>query len=284
MQTARDDQLIPLDKSWVIRMCVQELLYGDRLRALRQLDSQVDLADDLVALREILRQWHTAPLIDVGESGTLLRIFTFINWEQQLGKKITMHGTLPHRPINNDSSVVGWTQRQLLTLGNNTSQWATAAVLCGNKERLADPPFKLAVTYDAWQAWHASPEPELLHYDETIRAQADAFRLLQRTGKLQFTPRQAEDFPFAYVFDVMSPEQGQDRWPSLVGHESNRIVEVVEMKRHAENGEPVSSRDHRIVQAIAMWAQLHSRDIAFTHPNAVAKTWPRFWDWLNSSQ
>ncbi len=277
-----DDKLIPLDKSWVIRMSIQELLYGDRMRAIRQLDAQTDLSDDIKALREILGQWSTSQALNVGESGTLLRFFTFINWKQKLGKEIIMRGTLLHRPINDNPSVIEWSQERLLTLDNGTSQWASAAVLCGDQRRLKEPPFKLNTTYEAWHSWHASSSPELLRRDKTIEAQAHAFRLLQQTGELHFIPKQAEDFPFAYMFGCMGVKQGEQLWPSLIGHESNRITEVVEMKRRAEMGKPVTSRDHRVVQALAMWSRFHKKRVTFTYPEAVTKSWPRFWDWLDA--
>jgi D-serine dehydratase len=63
---------IPLDKSWIIRMGVLDLInkYPD---ALDFLEGQKNLSDDLVVLKRICRDWADKENIDVGESGTLYR-------------------------------------------------------------------------------------------------------------------------------------------------------------------------------------------------------------------
>jgi len=160
----------------------------------------------------------------------------------------------------------------LLTLDNGTSQWASASIIMGNPERLKSSPFKLQVSYDAIEHWNASRAEGRswdLRFDETILNQAMAY-LRWLSGKdLDFIPEQAEDYCFARAFGIIDAKEGLERWPSLAGHESNRPIEMEE----ALQQEKVTSKDHRVVQAVAML----KRDVEFKYPESVNKSWPQFW-------
>ncbi|KPJ55780.1 hypothetical protein AMJ49_06350, partial [Parcubacteria bacterium DG_74_2] len=71
-------------------------------------------------------------------------------------------------------------------------------------------------------------------------------------------------------------KEGEKRWPSLRGHESDRIAEMEQALRQTE----VVSRDHRVIQAIAM---LKRNKVAIKYPDSVRKSWPQFWKFLNDS-
>lgn len=274
--------LIPLDKSWVIRMGILDLVNGSR-QISDFLASQSDLGDDLLALQRAVSTWNSGEPIDVGESGTLYRLLKFASWKLGLNKKFIMRGTLPHRKITNDPEIINWPQSELLKLDNATSQWATAAVLLGDPERLTDVPYKLKLTYEAVEHWNNN-KPWQPKYDETILNQAFAFIGMKNGEEVQFAPEQAEDFCFAYTFGMVTAEEGEKRWPSLRGHESDRIVEMQTQLKNAQEGRIVNSNDHRVVQALAMWGLLNNKKISFKNEKAVNKSWPQFWRFLTETR
>ncbi len=44
----------------------------------------------------------------------------------------------------------------------------------------------------------------------------------------------------------------------------------------------ITSRDHRVVQAIAMLGRVKGIALRFQFPNAVNKSWPQFWEFLDA--
>src|SRR3989344_5973106 len=144
---------IPLDKSWMIRIGVLDLVHGydDCVKFLEQ---QYDaLNDDLQSLHQASLHWKEGRSIDVGASGTLYRFLRFASWKLREDRTFILQGTLKKRTICNDPSIVDWTLEQLLQLDHGTSQWASASVLMGNEERIHSPPYKLQLTYDTVDHW-----------------------------------------------------------------------------------------------------------------------------------
>jgi len=267
---------IPQDKSWLIRMCILDLLSGPKGRAASVLKYQKNLGGDLLALKEVCETWETDRKHNIGESATLFRFLQFIIWNFELDKKLIKSKTLLNRDICKDPSIVKWNQRDLLTLDNETSQWASAAVLCGDRERLRQPPFKLKASYDSWDEWSFwGWNPRV---DQTILRQAQSFNRGMTTGTVRFSPEQSEDYCFARAFGIMDAKQGSRRWASLIGHESNRIVEMETMLKKYEDGEVIDSKDHRVVQAIALKSLFDNKPCQFSHVDCVRKTWTLFWD------
>jgi len=270
---------IPLDKSWAIRMGVLDLIHGYKDTFSFLEENNQHLSDDLIALLRISKQWNNQQEIDVGESGTLYRFLQFASWKLKLNKKFIKRGTLEKRNICDNSEIINWPLEKLLTLDNGTSQWASASVLLGNSERIDNSPFKLKVSYEAYESWNNARKngKELeMRYDETILAQAEAYLGWKNGRKLIFIAEQAEDYCFARAFDLIDAKTGEEKWPSLRGHESDRISEM----EIALQEEIVSSKDHRVIQAIAM---LRRGDGKFENPDAVKKSWPQFWDFIDYS-
>ncbi len=277
---------IPLDKSWVIRMGILDMVNGcDDIQ--KFLSAQESLGDDLIALKRAAEVWNTGEPVDVGESGTLYRLLKFASWKLGLNKQFIKRGTLLGRKINDDPAVVNLPQQELLKLDNGTSQWASAAVLLGDPERLAHAPFKLQLTYDAvsyWKEMRKNSEVWQPRYDETIHKQAEVYlEMLKGDVKPTFALEQAEDFCFAYIFGYMSAQEGEKRWPALRGHESDRIAEVEEVLRAATAGGDITSKDHRVVQAIAMWSRVNKKPVNILYPEAVNKSWPQFWSFIDAA-
>jgi len=275
---------IPLDKSWVIRMGVLDLLnnYEDTIKFLEQ----KELNDDLQVLYRALIAWKSGKTIDVGESGTIYRFLRFASWKLGVKKVFILQGTLRNRKICNNSKIVNYSQKELLKLDNGTSQWASAAVLLGDAERLDNPPYKLRLTYKAVEHWknqRAKGSCWKPRYDETILRQAEAFLELLKTRKISFAPRQAEDYCFARAFEIIGKEEGESRWPSLHSHESDRIEEMEKMLSYVDQGIEIDSVDHRIIQAVAMRQKFKGKNIKIKNPKYVNKSWPQFWRFLNDS-
>ena len=274
-----DKGYIPFDKSWMIRMGILDLLdgYDDSIRFL---ESHYDeLSDDLKSLHRASIQWGGQRTIDVGESATLYRYLRFASWKLGKNKEFVLQGTLKTRNICDDPSIINLSLEELLKLDNGTSQWASAAVLIGNREIVSEPPYKLQVTYDAVEHWESMRERGEIwkpRFDETILAQASAYLQWLEEGKMDFTPQQAEDYCFSRAFNLMTAEEGERRWSSLKGHESDRITE---MERELQE-RIVITRDHRVIQAIAMLRQSKAN---FVNPGCVNKSWPQFWRFLENS-
>ncbi|MEK6889632.1 MAG: hypothetical protein AABX35_00430 [Nanoarchaeota archaeon] len=269
-------RLIPLDKSWVIRMGVLDLVNGNDETEKFLNKHKEELSDDLIALLRAMKQWKSEEKIEVGESGTLYRFLKFASWKLNKNKEFILSGTLKDRKICDNSEIINWTLDKLLTLDNGTSQWASAALLLGNKDELDDAPYKLIITLEAIDDWNYRRKNKIeleYRYDETIYQQAISYVNWLKTGEMNFKSEQAEDYCFARAFGVMSKEEGEKKWPSLRGHESDRIEEM----EKALLQEEVDSRDHRVVQAIAM---LKKGKVKFKHPEAVKKSWPEFWKFL----
>ena len=142
------NKLIPLDKSWLTRVGVLDIING-YIDIEKFIDNQKDANDDILAVRNASMAWRNNQQINVGESATLYRILKFASWKFKLNKIFIKEGSLKDRSITDNPNIVNFNQTELLKLDNGTTQWATAAVICGDKERLINPPLKLKETYDA---------------------------------------------------------------------------------------------------------------------------------------
>ena len=275
---------IPLDKSWIIRMGILDLLSGHR-DTIEFIKQQNELSDDLEALYRTLLAWKSNKLIDVGESGTLYRFLKFTSWKLNVDKEFVLHGSLKQREICDNPEIVNYSLDKLLKLDNGTSQWASASVILGNKERISNPPYKLKLTYEAVSHWKEQRKKNLCwepRYDETILRQAIAFLELLKKGKTSFIPQQAEDYCFARAFELITKESGELRWPSLRGHESDRIAEMERMIYASNLGKEINSTDHRVIQAIAMLQKIKGKNIKVKYPDVVKKSWPQFWKFIKN--
>ena len=259
-------EFVPLDKSYYIRLGVLDLI-AVKDDVLGFLSTKSDLSADLYSVLHLGVGWT--------ESATLFRFMTFARWK--FGREdwhIEKVGTLSYREICNDPSIVDLSQEALLKLDNGTSQWASAAAICGDPRRIDGAPVKLLLTYEAiedWKkgCWGFRPDP-------TIFTQMSAFAHFVGTGQMEFTATHSEDYCFARAFGLMGATEAESRWPSLKGHESNRIEEMECMLHRAGAGKTVGSNDHRVVQALAMrWPEAK-----FTNPDCVDKSCPRFWEYL----
>lgn len=278
------DKFIPLDKSWLTRIGVLDIING-YTDIEKFIDNQEDINDDILAIKNASIAWQNNQDINVGESATLYRLLQFASWKFRLNKTFLKEGSLKNRSITNNSNIINFSQNKLLKLDNETTQWATATVICGDKERLVNPPQKLKETYDAVEHWQIRRQKGLCwepKYDGTIERQAHAFYDLLNNKESNYTPLCSDDYCFARVFNFINKENGEKFWPSLIGHETNRIQEMESAIKEAEDTGNITSKDHRVVQALAMWGVINNRKLVFKNPSSVNKSWPKFWDFLAS--
>jgi len=248
------------------------------------LEKQEDLGDDLLALKRVAENWMSNSPLDVGESGTIYRFVKFHDWKNKITRTIIKRGTLESRSICDNPRIINYTLQKLLELDNKTTQWATMAYLLGDRRKVSNPPVKLGVTYEAVKDWETARKDKNCWQsrdDKTLENQARAFVNLMKTGIISFKPEQAEDYCFARVFGLMTSEKIEEIFPSLRGHETDRIEEMETAIQEADKKGYVSSRDHRIVQAIAMRMSYMGDKVAFENPNCVSKSWPKFWDFMD---
>ncbi len=282
VKTFIEQRCIPLDKSWIIRMGVLDLLHG-HTDIFRVLQNKKELNDDLLALKRTMGDWGSGKPIDVGESGTLYRFLQFASWKLNLNKQFIRRGTLAERKITDHPKIISYSLSELLKLDNGTSQWASAAVLLGNEEKIPNPPYKLQLTYDAvahWKARRGAGKAWEIRHDKTILRQAETFLQILKGEPAQFSPEQSEDYCFARAFVFITKEEGEKRWPSLRGHESDRIKEMEEALKQLKSNLPITSKDHRIIQAVAMLAAVQKKKVNILRPEAVKKSWPQFWRFM----
>lgn len=276
------------DKSWMIRLGALQAFAGST-RMAEFLESQDDeIGEDLEALARVSRQWINHEPLEVGESGTIFRIFQFAAWVEQAEKpnapirEFIKSGSLIGRDITNNPDIINWGIEELLELDEETTQWATAAILQGQFKRPSgwiEP--KLQDSFDARTHWIASRflgKPWQPRSDMTIERQASSYINALASAEVDFIPLHAEDYCFARAYGKMNKEEALLRWPRLTHHESNRIESMEVAIEQAVNGKIIDVNDHRVVQAIAMRFGL-GRD-RFKYPDCVAKSWPRFWDFV----
>jgi len=276
-------EYIPLDKSWIIRMGILDWLHG-RNQIKDFFYDWDDLSDDLISLKNVVKTpIEDSKEIDVGESATLCRFVKFSCWKRGINPKIITHKTLSNRIICNDPAIIDLSQEELLKLDNKTSQWASAAVINGDRYRMPKPPHKLWVTYIGMQHWESSVAKGLNWQpimDETIERHANVIFDTANTYEIYFSAMHSEDYCMLRAMDMITPHEGLEKWPSLVGHESNRIIEMEKALEEYNSYGTVSSNDHRVIQAIVAYSIKYGTRPVVKNIDAVKKSWPLFQEFI----
>jgi len=276
-----EKELIPLSKYWSARLGFLDIINNTKC-FIPLIENRKDIGDDLKVMIKISKEWKNKNEHNVGEAGALFRLLQFASWKFKLNKKFIKEKTLISRKICNNPDIVNWPIDKLLELDNNTPQWASASVLTGSKDKVPDN-FFLNLSKEAINYYNQVRKNGgfcELRYDETLLLQAEAFLDLLTNGKTDFKPKQQDDYCFARAFKLINKEEGEKRWTELRGHESDRLEEMELMIERLENGEDISSKDHRVVQAIAMLALLKNKKAKFSFTDCVSKSWPQFWEFL----
>ena len=284
MKRKKLEDYIPLDKYWVIRMGVLDMVYGYKDINIF-LENRKNLSGDLLALKSATHSWNTRLPVDIGESGTLYRFLQFASLKLNLNKKFVKRGTLNNRKVCNDPKIVNWNLEKLLKLDGGTSQWASASILLGNKEKIKNEPYFIKVTREAQKHWKERRKNRKVwspKYDEVLLRQAKYFLDIFGSKKSKFKPRNPDDYCFARVFNIIDKKYGEKNWPMLHGHESDRLLEMEKIIALAKSGKTINSKDHRVIQAIAMWGKVNKKEVKISHPEAVNKSWPQFWNFMEN--
>lgn len=271
---------VPVYKSWLNRVGTLDMI-NDYDTTLRILGSTYDqLGGDMRSLYHATDDWLSGKKqIHVGESGTLTRFLKFYCWKNGIEKEFVMEGTLKDRKMTDDPSIVGYSQTELMKLDGHTTQWASAAVIAGDKQRMEYAPYKLRLTYSAvkhWEDVRSKNRDWKMRYDPTIIRQTMSFIDMLETGKMGFVPVHSEDYCLARAFDMITPEQGESRWPQLRGHEVDRIAGMEKALKQMKEGLYIDSPDHRIAQAIAMRQTSEGKPVRIKDMSVVNKSWPQF--------
>lgn len=279
-------ETIPLDKAWMIRMGILDLINGHK-DILEVLNKEEDLGEDLQALKRISKVWDSDEPFDVGESGTIYKYLRFYLWKNKIEREIVKRGTLVNRKIADDPEIVNLPIADLLKLDGGTSQWASASVLYGNTEKFEGDLFYLNKTYDAVKHWKEKRDIGKVweaKKDPTLNSQVKMFLELLETGKTEIPNESITDcdlYCFFRTFNLMTKEEGEKRWPHIANHETNRFEEMEDQLEKYRSENFIDSKDHRVVHALVMKSLVEGEKIEVKFPDAVNKTWPRFWEFVN---
>ena len=259
-------EFLPLDKSWYIRLCILSL--RDVNNSVLQFLSDKELCDDLKSTVNAVKNFHHKT-INVGESATLLRFLKFYCWKNNIDKKFVVGPMLKRRQVCNDKDIVNLSLEKLLELDYGTSQWASASILMGNDEDIKTDNEKILMSKRAVKFWNEGEKIEIV-IDKVIEKQAKYFLGYDST----FEYSCAEDYCFSRSFGFLTREEGENLWPQLINHESNRLDE---MENQIDN-RVITSTDHRVVQSLALKAKKNNKlNVDIVNPTCVSKSWPEFW-------
>lgn len=273
------EETLPLEKSMYANLGLRDLIEGNP-RTAKFLRAQPLLPNDLRTVTE------TSELILAGkkeipveEGGAWARKLALASATFNWGLTIIRGGTLADRPDDFTPDMITWSLKDLGTLNKSSSQLQSAAVMCGNTEPMPeDAAYHLRLAYEARDLHDRWPrdEPWEVMRDRTHRRQSIAHLGWLVTGQMMFAPIQPEDYAFARVFGVMTPEEARaSGWDSLEGHESPRFESVDESIDQALSGQIVTVNDHRPIQSLR---RRYGLGIRFAHIEAVSKSWllPQF--------
>lgn len=279
---------VPVSKSVAIRAIMLDLATDRRdVPSVTDVIGNIaDLPDDVIAavkLSEDLKAGRN--VVSVGESGTLYRFLIYWARKNKRLIEFTTSGTLRNREITIPDNLLDLSYDELLALDNGTSQWASAAMICGKQYELTligKSPF-LAITLNTMLAYKRAMPYErgpysILTPDMTFVRQFDHYERVMNNPGLKFVPVSSEDFCYAVAMGA-DVEELLERFPSVIHHESNRYEA---MKLLAVAG-PVpnsihNSKDHRVIMAAAMKYGVGPN--LFTYPQCVSKSCPRFWEFM----
>lgn len=267
---------LPLSKSWTIRMIFLDMLYGKKTdyKVITSLNnSKEKLSDDIkAALNTAETYLSEGDKYDVGDSGTVCRFLIYILGEKdyQLLKGVQ----LSRRKIDPPDDLNKLSLEELLKL--KTTQYASAALLTGIVP-IDDLPSKCKLTVEARKVYFENNGEWISREDEVIARQLDNY---SKGGR--FNPLIAEDYCYSRVFEFITKEEGEKRWPELKNHESDRI-KVMEEALSDLKVEVDVHEDHRVAMAVALKQKSLGLPVNINNRECVSKSWPEFWEWLEEN-
>lgn len=282
MLKPKQKELLPWDKSWIIRLAFLDLINGiGPWRAMYWLEQHRDeLSDDLLALLRTLKQYQRGEALDVGESATLLRFWRYFLWMRGDKRAIIVRGTLKSRRVDINPALIAWEVDALADRHHEkSSQWASAAILHGKNGRRHDIDPHIALSYEAREEWLASLRENRMwtpRKDANITECMATWVMWRQYGFMPLVVDNAEKACQAVAFGLMTPDEMAERWPKSLNHES---VRPDAMRQALAHPWWIVSNDHRVVMSMALLGVPRE---CFSNPDCVAKSFPRFWDFLNT--
>ena len=281
-------EYIPWCKSWTERMAILDATRGYAKNSSKILQKyEGELSDDLKSVKNCIDVWDKPEIpLNVGEAGTWYRLLWFYFTKNNIKREIIKEGTLKGREVCNNSEIVDskkWPPERLLTLDDGTTQFATAAYLCGDERIVKDiiyytPKYeKLHMTYESVPYWNEkikNNEPWEMRKDKTIERQVRAYLQYLKTGHMVFVPRHSEDYCFAKIFNTMPPEL-ENSFTSVKKHESDR-TKINDAIEEARIYHKTSSKDHRIITNLVLDYLAKGIDLHVEHPENISKAWPKY--------
>lgn len=269
-----NNSILPLSKSWAIRMIFLDMLYGEKTNywVINYLKKQKDstLADDIrSALACAVAYISGDDVFRVGNSGTVCRfLLYFLDGKKY---KIIKGRQLAERKIEAPNNISKLSLAKLLKLG--TSQFASVAILAGTRP-VKNLPLRCQLSLVARKKYFKNNGKWTPKIDEVIMRQLDHF---MRGG--QFKAKIAEDYCYARAFNSITKAEGKRRWPELANHESDRL-EVMEKVCKDFNRKINVPDDHQVVMAVALRQKSLGLPVRVSNKKCVSKSWPQFWQWL----
>jgi hypothetical protein len=256
------NHFLPWDKSQIIRFVFLDLIAGIPERSIAWLKSHYDeLGDDLRALLQTLEEYLAGQDLNVGESDTL-RVFWIKFLEHTSDSRhIITSGSLADRD----------------PAAPHSSKWASIAVLLGESTQISPAPPHLQLTYQTkWEWEQATGRGEMWtpRKDKVITECINAYLVWLETNVMPLELDNPEKMCQAMAFGLVTPDEALTLWPSIKDHESNRPEA---MRAALDDPFWVESNDHRVVMAMAMHFVPYE---AFSNPDCVSKSFPRFWDMM----
>lgn len=271
------NKLLPLSKSWAIRMILLDMLYGAKThyRIIRHFEKQnkKSLSYDAQSAVRCAKNYISGKNIYyAGDSGTLCRFLIYILDGQKY--KIIKRKQLAERKIKTVKNISKLPLSRLLQLG--TTQFAGAALLIGAKPIKNLPP-KCELSVEARKTYFKNNGKWIPKIDEIFTRQLNHF-----LNGGEFKPRIAEDYCYARAFNLITQKEGKRRWPELANHECNRLAVMEEICKNFNRRLSVHS-DHRVAMAGALRQISLGLPIRVNSKKCVAKSWPQFWQWLKKN-
>src|SRR3989338_1132487 len=266
---------IPLDISWTTKMGVLDLVYGGMKEGILEvLENQKELPKELGQLYDVVRKWNNdeVPV----ESELIYKCLKMASLKRQIKKKIVKAGELVN--IDMDEREVGkMSLDKLAQLDPKNGTWAIAYILAHQLENGSVNSYPTIRAYEAVKHWTNKKDGKAWtwtsHYDHTIMRQADAFASIAKCGRINFTVKLPEDYPFARAFELTTPEETQKRLSMYVNETESALAEF-------DEGKPISSNNDRVVQALAMKSKFYEQPVKINNPDCAKESWPQFWRFL----
>lgn len=153
-----------------------------------------------------------------------------------------------------------------------SSQWASAKILIGDQVNDYRPSCNIA--RECMKLWNEGNP----NFDIDDPTEKEQFEWYLNGGSLD--TKNPENMPLAVVFNEIDIEAALTLHPTLINHESHRDVSIINAIKQMTYGNTITSDDHRVVKAIAMYSKKYNIDTKFLHPECVNKSNPRFWSML----